>query len=242
MDRRHFMMALSGGLAATGLRQTIPAVEGQAPDGGAAAPGPNAQRPNIVFLLTDDQRWDSLGCMGNPIIQTPAVDALASEGVVFSNAYVTTSICMTSRASIFLGQYASRHGINDFQTNLSPEALDLSYPGQLRQAGYWTGFVGKHGVGNRPDAEAFDYWKGFAGQGRYETQDGEGRPIHLTDLMGDQALDFLDSRPDDQPFCLSVSFKAPHVQDNDPRQFIHAERHKDLYADVTIPPDRKSVV
>ncbi|NOY59529.1 MAG: sulfatase-like hydrolase/transferase, partial [Calditrichaeota bacterium] len=78
-----------------------------------------AQKPNIIFLLTDDQRWDTMGCMGNKIIKTPNMDALAKEGVLFKNAFVTTSICCVSRASIFLGQYARRHHINDFGTDFT---------------------------------------------------------------------------------------------------------------------------
>lgn len=83
-------------------------------------PAADARRPNIIMLLTDDQRWDTLGCMGNKIIKTPNIDRLASQGVVFDNVFVTTSICMTNRACIFTGQYASRHGILDFKTNFTP--------------------------------------------------------------------------------------------------------------------------
>ena len=91
--------------------------------------GADSKRPNIIMLLTDDQRWDTLGCMGNEIIKTPNVDRLASQGVVFDNVFVTTSICMTNRACIFTGQYASRHGVVDFRTNFTPEQLAETYPG-----------------------------------------------------------------------------------------------------------------
>ena len=89
-------------------------------------------RPNILFMLTDDQRFDDLGCMGNKLIQTPNLDKLAGDGVIFNNAFVTTAICCSSRASILTGQHMRRHGIFDFATPLSSEAMDASYPVLLR--------------------------------------------------------------------------------------------------------------
>ena len=195
-----------------------------------------ARPPNLIFLLTDDQRWDMLGCMGNSIIQTPNIDAMAADGVLFENAFVTTAICCTSRASVFLGQYARRHKINDFVTDLSPEQMAISYPRQLRQAGYHIGFIGKYGVGNNLPEKEWDFWRGVPGQPKYENIDSEGKPIHYTALCGDQALEFLDGCPEDKPFHLSISFKAPHVQDGDPRQFIADPQYDDLYSGVTIPP------
>lgn len=178
-----------------------------------------AERMNVVFLLTDDQRWDTLGVAGNPVIRTPHLDRLAGEGVRFRNSFVTTSICMTSRASILSGQYAARHGIWRFDTEFTPAQLAATYPGRLRQAGYRIGFIGKWGVGN-PPREAFDYDRTFPGQGNYFLEvDGQRR--HLTSVMGDQALEFLAGNPAGQPFCLSVSFKAPHVQDS---PSVHAQQ------------------
>jgi len=208
---------------------------GTAPAGAGGRPG----RPNIIFLLTDDQRWDAAGCMGNPVIRTPNMDKLAREGVLFENAYVTTPICCSSRASILTGQYTRRHGINDFFTDFTREALDETYPMLLRKAGYRTGFVGKYGVGNTDKAmpvNKFDVWYGFPGWGKYEQKDERGRYKHLTRIMGEQCLEFLRGCPPDRPFCLSVSFKAPHVQDEDPRQFIPDPAYDALYRDVTIPP------
>ncbi|MCP4786735.1 MAG: sulfatase-like hydrolase/transferase [Fuerstiella sp.] len=104
------------------------------------------QRPNILILLTDDQRWDAMACAGNTIAQTPEMDRLAREGTMFSNGFVTTSICAASRASIFTGQYERTHGCN-FNTGIpSREQLEMSYPMLLRRAGYHTGFIGKYGI------------------------------------------------------------------------------------------------
>jgi len=193
--------------------------------------------PNIIFLLTDDQRWDTMGCAGNLIIQTPNMDAMANDGVRFTDCFVTTSICASSRASIFTGQWTSRHGIKNFATHFTPEALELTYPMLLRGAGYRIGFIGKYGVGPKKDLpiDKYDYWKGFPGQGRYENKDENGNYKHLTQIMGEQAIEFLQGCTKDQPFCLSVSFKAPHVQDSDPRQFLYDRAYADMYKDVMIP-------
>jgi len=192
-------------------------------------------RPNIVFLLADDMRNDVIAAHGNPIIKTPNLDQLARQGVSFRNAYVTTPVCAISRASIFTGQFERRHGINDFDTDLDQAALARTYPLLLRAAGYRTGFIGKFGVGNHPPANAFDYWRGFPGQGEYEQHDSAGKPIHLTALMAQQAIAFLQSQPRDKPFVLSVSFKAPHVQDESPKQFIVDAADEGLYSTVTMP-------
>lgn len=198
-----------------------------------ARPSPR-RRPNIIFLLTDDQRWDALGCTGNRIIQTPNIDRLARDGVVFTNNFCTTSICMTSRASIFTGLHEHSHGISSFQTPFSPDTLARTYPSLLRKAGYRTGFIGKYGVGNKLPADAFDYWQGFPGQGQYFHQ-RNGKTVHLTQIQQEQALEFLGGCSKDQPLCLSVSFKAPHVQDEDPRQFLYDPALEELYNDITIP-------
>ncbi len=164
------------------------------------------------------------------------MDALAANGVRFTNAFVTTSICASSRASIFTGQWTRRHGIIDFITHFSEEALAQTYPMLLSQAGYRIGFIGKYGVGTKKDLpiDKYDYWKGFAGQGRYEHKDENGNYKHLTRIMGEQAIEFLNGCSQDRPFCLSISFKAPHVQDKDPRQFIYDRAYENLYSEVTI--------
>ncbi len=195
-----------------------------------------ASRPNIIFLLTDDQRWNTLGCMGNTVIQTPNIDALAAAGVVFENAFVTTSICAPSRASYLSGQYVCRHGVNDFQKTLTDEQWHATYPALLREAGYATGFVGKYGVGSTMPEDRFDFWRGYAGQGKYEQTDANGNYKHQTQIDKEAALEFLRSYGGKQPFCLSVSFKAPHAQDGDPRQFIYEPRYENLYDSVEIVP------
>ncbi|WP_142785495.1 sulfatase family protein [Changchengzhania lutea] len=194
-------------------------------------------KPNIIFLLTDDQRWDALGINGNRYIKTPNIDSLANSGFNFKNAYVTTSICMVSRASILTGQYMSRHGINGFHTSLENEALNNTYPALLKSAGYTIGFIGKYGIGNPPDhpKKLFDYWKGTPlHQPNYETVDKNGDSIHYTDLLSQNISEFLNISFS-KPFCLSVSFKAPHSQDGDERQFIPKTEYAELYENIEMP-------
>ncbi|WP_202552409.1 sulfatase family protein [Ginsengibacter hankyongi] len=196
-------------------------------------------KPNIIFLLTDDQRWDAMGAMGNPIIQTPNMDKLASAGILFQNAYVTTSICCTSRASIMTGQYESGNHINDFRTDLSAESVANSYPALLKAAGYKTGFIGKFGIGTHPPQQVFDFWVNSEGGGKmqpnYITLDKNGNKIHDTDTLGHAIQEFLDQFGKNGPFCLSVSFKAPHEQDGDPPTYVIQPNYKNYYKDVTIP-------
>ena len=199
-------------------------------------------RPNIVFILTDDQRWNTLGCMGDPNIQTPNIDGLASKGVLFTNHFVTTSICCCSRASIFTGQYMRRHGIEDFATPFTDVQWAGTYPALLRKNGYRTGFIGKFGVGNDPAvramADKFDYWRGVPGQGgKYFINPNDPSRKHETSKFGDDVLEFLSQTVAGQPFCLSISFTAPHARDQMPHleQYQPDDRDTRLYANSTIP-------
>jgi arylsulfatase A-like enzyme len=200
----------------------------------------DAPRPNILFILTDDQRFDSLGCAGNPLIKTPNLDALAAGGVRFTNHFVTTAICNVSRASIFTGQYERRHGIVDFKTPLTPEQWARTFPALLRQAGYRTGFTGKFGVGDAPyiasKAAEYDFFRGKPGQGGPLFIDPKDPTrTHATARFGQDALDFLDGCSKDKPFCLQVSFNSPHARDGKPREFQPDLRDEKLYATDTIP-------
>jgi len=151
--------------AGLGLACGVAASVGRA-CGGKSTP----RRPNIVFLFSDDQRSDAMGCAGNTVIRTPEHDRLAADGVLFRNCFVTTSICCVSRATVLTGQYARRHGINDFARMLEDTQLDQTYPALMRSGGYWTGFIGKWGIGanHLPNidkaAGGFDFWAGGSHQ------------------------------------------------------------------------------
>lgn len=196
-------------------------------------------RPNLLFLLTDDHRWDTLGAAGNAVIHTPHLDRLARDGTRFANAFVTTSICAVSRASIFSGQYARRHGIEDFARTFTPAQWADTYPARLRAAGYRTGFIGKFGVGAAPAvaamAKEFDFWRGRPGQGGPFIAPDDPTRTHATARMGDEALEFLRTAPPDRPWCLSVSFTAPHARDGQPREFFPTDPRDD-HLFVTNPP------
>lgn len=207
-----------------------------------AADSAAPSRPNILFILTDDQRWNTLGCMGDTNIVTPNIDRLAHEGVLFENHFVTTSICCCSRASIFTGQYLRRHGIGDFTMPFTSAQWAETYPALLRKNGYRTGFIGKFGVGNdsavKAMADQFDYWRGVPGQGgNHFIKPGDTNRVHQTARYGEQALEFLSSTPANQPFCLSISFTAPHARDHLPHndQYTPDDRDKPLYTDRVLP-------
>jgi arylsulfatase A-like enzyme len=194
-------------------------------------------RPNFLFILTDDQRWDALGHAGNPLIHTPEMDRLAASGYYFPHAFVTTPICAASRATLMTGQYERNHGFTFGTPPLDSARCQLSYPRLLREAGYHTGFLGKFGMNWAEDPrESFDHF-GPENQNGYWKLTGPGgsQHIHLTDYLGDQAVAYLEERERGQPFCLSLSFHAPHANDRLPEQYVWPPRLDSLYAEVRIP-------
>ncbi|MEC8554876.1 MAG: sulfatase [Planctomycetota bacterium] len=204
-------------------------------------------RPNIVLLLTDDQSYNSLGYAGNTQVKTPNLDRLASEGLIFDAAYDSTSICMASRAQVMTGMYEYKTGCNFSHGPLHRKNWQKSYPVLLREAGYFTGFVGKFGFavkGEDGDSsyhhnddlpmDSFDYWCGWPGQGSYRTKENEfflqyaDKHPHVTQAVGAASSDFIKAAKNENlPFCLSVSFKAPHGPMSPDPAF------DELYADTT---------
>lgn len=177
----------------------------------AAAIGPAqaAPRPNVVLLVTDDQRADCLSCSGHPQLQTPHIDRLAREGVRYANAFVTTAICCTSRASLISGQYARRHGVWGFNAPLGEQALQHSFPAALKRAGYRTACLGKWGIGGPEPRELFDTWHAWGGQGEF-FEDLDGQRVHNSEMLARRAQRFIEAGPADAPFLLVVYYKSPH--------------------------------
>lgn len=168
-------------------------------------------RPNIVLILTDDQRWDTLGCSGHGLLKTPHIDQLAAEGTRFREAFVTTSICCISRASYFTGQYCRKHGVGDFHTPLKPDALANTFPALMKRAGYRTGCFGKWGIGGPEPRELFDVWGAWGGQGEFhQVWKPTGEKIHNSEYLARHAEQFLRDQPAEKPFCLTILFKSPH--------------------------------
>jgi arylsulfatase A-like enzyme len=203
---------------------------------------PSGRKPNILFLLVDDQRNDTLGCAGHPIIKTPVIDSLAARGMRFRNAFVTTPICAASRASILTGLYERTHRYTFGTPPLSTALMADSYPALLRVAGYRTGLIGKYGVRTEgePEPSMFDFFKPHGGNPYFKKQP-DATLRHETEVAGDRAGEFLDGNPPGRPFCLSISFNASHAADWDLENHYPWPKAVDgMYEDVDIPAPRLS--
>lgn len=207
-------------------------------------PAPGAQPPNILFLLADDQRQDTLGCYGHDIVQTPNIDRLAADGVRFQNAFVTTSICWVSRAINLTGQWARTHATPDSMPTVKAESLKTMFPVVLKQAGYRTGHFGKWHLMEPKGFVKEDQYDEFEAIGRnpYFKTMPDGSKRHETDLVCDKGIEFIKSQPKDKPFCLNLWFNAAHAEDNDHRPGIGLypwpPSVDGMYEDRSIPPPR----
>ncbi len=195
-----------------------------------------AERPNVLYVLCDDLRPDALGCFGSAHVKTPNIDALASSGVRFANAFCTTSLCSPSRASILTGLYAHRHGVRDNFTEL-PNKLP-HWPARLHESGYSTAYIGKWHMGEDNDAPrpGFDWFVTHKGQGKYyDTEwnvNGAGAkviPGYYTNVVTDLALDWLKQQSTDKPWALCLGHKAPHSF------YTPEEKYKHTFDQVKVP-------
>src|SRR5688500_1990069 len=203
----------------------------------SAAAAPDA-RPNILFIITDDQRADLLGLAGHPVAKTPHLDRVGREGAWFRNFFTVTPLCSPSRASFLTGLYPHSHGvINNDKLGLDVISHTLfTWPRQLREAGYETAFIGKWHMGlddsRRP---CFDRWISVEGQGididGGVNDDGVARQLtgYMTDYLNSQAVAFV-ARPRTRPFAMVLSHKAVHIP------YLPAARHEALYTDHTFEP------
>jgi arylsulfatase A-like enzyme len=198
-------------------------------------------KPNIIFILTDDHRWDALGFAGNLIIQTPEMDRLAEEGKFFENAFVTTPICAASRASILTGLYERTHGYTFGQGDIKQPYIDHSYPMLLKSSGYFTGFFGKFGVNYADFDQLFDVGESYDRNGAFNDRRGyffktiDQDTVHLTRYTGQQAIDFIRESPKEKPFMLSLSFSAPHAHDPAEKQYFWSPEFDTMYQNLMIP-------
>ncbi len=189
---------------------------------------------NIIFILSDDHRYDFMGFTDGPeFLETPNMDRMAAEGAHMANAFVSTSLCSPSRASILTGQYAHRHGVVDNQRPV-PKGT-VFFPEHLRRAGYETAFIGKWHMGHDHDEprKGFDHWVSFRGQGDYFNPmlniDGRRSRFkgYTTDILAEEALKWLKQKRT-KPFFLYLSFKAVHYP------FTPASRHRGRYAKAKV--------
>jgi N-acetylglucosamine-6-sulfatase len=194
---------------------------------------------NVIFILSDDHRYDAMGFMGHPFLETPHMDSIAANGTHLENAFVTTSLCSPSRASILTGLYTHKHRVID---NHRAEPADILYfPQYLQEAGYETAYIGKWHMGDKNDnpRPGFDHWVSFAGQGNYWTPGGgytlnlNGKRVpqegYITDELTNYAIDWIKDRDGDAPFFLYLSHKAVHAN------FTPAPRHEGRYEDASWP-------
>ncbi|MEO9851870.1 MAG: sulfatase [Reichenbachiella sp.] len=194
---------------------------------------PYVSGKNVIFILSDDHRYDFMGFMGKvPFLQTPNMDRMAADGAHLQNAFVSTSLCSPSRASILTGQYAHHHRVIDNQS-MVPDSVTF-FPQYLQKAGYQTGYVGKWHMGEHHDnpRKGFDYWASFKGQGAYYnpsmnvngTREEYSDSSYITDVLTKYAFDFLENREENKPFFLYLSHKSVHSE------FLPAPRHRNQYA------------
>ena len=221
------------------------------------------EKPNFIFILTDDHRYDLLGSSGNELVKTPHLDQLAQEGILFENAHVTSAICTPSRISILLSQFERKHSVNfNSGTSVSEEAWNESYPVVMKNNGYYTGYVGKNhapiGDGGYQSGlmdTSFDYW--YAGHGHLSFYPKDRHEIFaaakqntqieimdegVSDFFSNEhklegAKHFLNQRPKEQPFCLSIAFNLPHGASTTTMKMLDTdpETYKSLYRDNEIP-------
>jgi len=203
MNRRDFLKKIGVSVIVSGLAPCAAAKSAE-------------DRPNFIFILTDDQRHDAMGCAGNPIVRTPNIDALAARGVRFENAFVTLSICSPSRAACLTGRYGSTTGVTTVPGTLNDDEKTIAH--LLKDSGYRTGVVGKWHLGNSPASLGFDYSPYFRSNGPYYNRnviEGDGRTVaegYIEDYNADKAIDFLEeSSRSDAPFFLWLCTQVPHM-------------------------------
>lgn len=238
MNRRELLERLGAAGLAVALERLVPAsrlVQNR--------PIP-ANAPNIIFIMTDDQQQAAMSAYGNSILKTPNMDRIGAEGMRFTEMFVTNSLCAPSRASFLTGLYSHTHGVTTngaadsmFRNQLGLKEEQETFVGLLRRAGYHTALVGKWHLRSAPTG--FDQWIVLpGGGGPYhdpEMISGNVRMKfrgHADDVVGDQALTFLQQRPKDRPFCLLYNFKSPH------RNWVPATRFEKAFEDVEIPIPR----
>ncbi|MCD6395557.1 MAG: sulfatase [Planctomycetes bacterium] len=205
---------------------------------GGCQSAPAGKRPNVVVILTDDQRDDCVGVHPRPLlgIKTPHLDRLAREGALFENMFVTTSLCSPSRASFLSGLYAHSHGVVNNFTHYPVELA--SYPRRLQEAGYNTAYIGKWHMGEQDDEKrpGFDYWITHKGQGKYYDTtfniNGTRKEVkgYYTRVVTDMVIDWLkNDRIANKPFMLIFGQKAPHGP------FVPEEKYKHTYDSAPVP-------
>lgn len=188
-------------------------------------------KPNILFIMSDDHAEQAISCYGSHLIETPNIDRIASEGIRFNNSFVTNSICAPSRAVLLTGKYSHLNGLRDNRDEF--DGSQMTFPKLLQAAGYQTVMIGKWHLKTNPTG--FDNWKILIGQGEYYNpvfnENGEKKQHtgYTTDLITDMAIESLEKRDPEKPFCMLVHHKAPH------RNWMPNAKYFDAYKDHDLP-------
>jgi len=187
------------------------------------------QRPNIIYIMSDDHDADAISAYSKKLISTPHIDRIAREGMLFNKAFVNNSICGPVRATVLTGQFSHKNGVKDNRTRFDSSKITL--PKLLQQAGYQTALVGKWHLHSYPTG--FDYWNILPGQGlyfepRFISMKGDTSTYHgyASDVITDEAIRWLDNRDRNKPFMLHVHHKAPHRFFHAPLKYIEAYHTK----------------
>jgi len=171
-------------------------------------------KPNIVIIISDDHAYQSISAYGSKLMQTPNIDRIANEGVIFNKAYVTNSICGPSRATILTGKYSNKNGFKDNEHSTFDGSQD-SFIKRLHASGYLTAWIGKWHLESQP--QGFDYCQILPGQGQYYNpdflmMDGSKKQIegYASNVIEDVTENWLNNRDKTKPFCLVIGHKATH--------------------------------
>ncbi len=199
-----------------------------------AAQAMAATPPNIVFIFSDDHALRAISAYDDTLCETPGIDRIAKEGLLFRNAFCTNSICAPSRAVILTGKHSHLNGLMDNRQTF--DGAQATFPKLLQGAGYQTAMIGKWHLKSEPTG--FDYWKVLPGQGHYynpdfRTPEGTVRiEGYVTEIVTEEAINWLESRDKAQPFLLMAQHKAPH------RNWMPGPKELGLYRDGDLPlPD-----
>lgn len=191
-----------------------------------------ASPPNIIYIMTDDHACHAISAYGSKINQTPNIDRLAKQGILFKNCFCTNALCGPSRATLLTGKYSHMNGYTANEAKFNGE--QQTFPKLLQKAGYQTAMIGKWHLGSTPTG--FDFWSYMPGQGRYVDpefidMDGQKRVVkgYITDIITDKVISYLDTRDKTRPFCVLYHHKAPH------REWTPDGKHANMYENVNLP-------
>lgn len=192
------------------------------------------QKPNIIFIMSDDHAAHAISAYDSKINQTPNIDRIAEEGMILENCFCTNSICAPSRATILTGKYSHLNGVETLGDKF--DSSQKTFPDLFQKDGYQTAMIGKWHLGQEKQSQpsGFDYWNVLPGQGEYFNPEmiemGEKKYFdgYVTDIITDLSLDWLDKRDEDAPFMLMCHHKAPH------RPWKPDKKHEDMYSDIDI--------